>query len=219
MNKALKLVALLAGLFAGYLGCLWIAPWLGISAMPPPAVPEKKAVAAKSTAAPPAPPATTPAPKPPTPPPKVLNTSFEEVEKISAAKELNAMEKGALQKFAFPPLAFRWNGRPQELAPAFIWESSDGVFHLGDHPVAAGAGGDALLEDYSGALKILMPNNGQLRMHFNVVSRIRAWAEEVQPEIKDQQIKVLIDSPRPNEVTLRMPAVGSKPARTLVVTI
>ena len=219
MHNTLKSLGFITGLLVGLLGCIWIAPSLGMSVMDPPEKPEappsQKENAKVQRASPKAEVAV-----PPRPQQKVLAASFEEVEKISATKqELDAKEKEALQKFSYPPLSFSWSGRPQDLAPAFIWETPDGVFHLGDRPIAGGPGGDALLENYSGTLKILMPNNGQLRMHFNVVSRIRAWAQEAQADIKNQNLKVIIASPRPNEVTLRMPAVGSKPARTLVVTI
>ena len=191
--------------------CLWLAPLIMPAGMPPPAKPAPAAPAAAGD---------TPQAPPPVPPPKSksLPASFEEIETVSAHTEINEEDKKAAQKFAFPPLGFRWSGRPEDLAPAFIWQSPSHGYHLGDRQVPEGQEGDELLSHYSAALAVKMTGtDAVLRMHHNVIARLRAWVEEVQPELRNQTLIINVEARGPNEVTLRMPAVGSRPARTIVV--
>ncbi|WP_157772485.1 hypothetical protein [Lacunisphaera limnophila] len=188
-----------------------LSPLIMPAGMPPPAKPAPAAPAAANETS-------QTQPSVPTPENKSLPASFEEIETVSAHTEIDEHDKQAAQKFAFPPLSFRWRGRPEDLAPAFIWQSPSLGYHLGDRKVPAGEEGDELLSQYSATLAIKMTGtDAVLRMHLNVITRLRAWVEEVRPELRDQALVIVVEPRGRNEVTLRMPAVGSRPARTIMV--
>ncbi len=220
MHNSTRIIGTSAGIFAGLCFCVWLGPHLLPDGMPPPALPEQQSTPAPSPSGAPSDQATPRLPSVKARQEKTLTASFEEVEQVSAQAELKESEKSAVQKFAFPPLAFHWAGRPEDLAPAFIWESPNEGFHLGNKRVPDSPEGDALLEHYSASLAIRMPGTSAvLRMHYNVIARLRTWVEEIRPELKTQQLRISVECQTPNEVTLRMPAVGAKPARTIIVGI
>lgn len=202
MNRQVPVLGWLLGTMVGVTLSLELLPYLA------PLIQRSPSIARPETAPP-------PSEKPAHPfPSKVLHASFEVVETLSTHEEIN----GAKKAFAFPPLRFQWQGRPEDLAPAFIWQSPTMGYHIGANRVPEGPDGDAILSHYSPTLAIRMTGTvALLRMHENVIARLRTWVEDLGSDLKDPAPLIEVEPRGPNEVVLRMPAVGHHPALTLVV--
>lgn len=207
----------LAGIALGTVIFLLALPWLGLTAMPPPAVPEPPA------------PENSPAEKAQsrmskaTPPPKQtkVEASFQVVENVLASGSLTKAHREELDQFAFPPMNFQWAGGPEALAPAFLWEDGQGRLHYGDQMLADMNNDGVVAENYSSKLAIRFKGTpGRLRLHFNVISRLRDWVGEVSEGIKGAApVDVRIEVPGFDRVILHVPAVGKVSARAFVVSL
>ncbi len=219
MKSFPEIAARTAGILAGGTGALLLLSWLGPATMPPPMPPQPiapKPTASAHTQAQ----ASLRAPTAATAEAANVQASFEVLEKVSASGvQVNQAQREALEKFAFPPMRFRWDGLPQALAPAFLWENQAGVFQLGAQPVPEGPEGDALLANYSAKFAIRFKGApGQLRLSFNVIQRLKAWVEEAGSELgKSAPVEIKIEAPAPDKVLLKVPATAKTSARTFIV--
>lgn len=193
------------GSIAAFIALSVLLPFQEFQGAPPvpPARPDETPQSAEHAVAPSRAPAVRPA---------HVAASFEVIENVSTSSDSGVKRRNELEQFVFPPMNFRWQGPAQSLAPAFRWEP--------DSAPAEGPADADLPQNYSSKLAIRISGSpGILRLHLNVVARLKDWLAELNPaELKQKApIEVRIEAPRDREVVLSAPAIGHAPAHTFVV--
>lgn len=143
---------------------------------------------------------------------------FEVIEKVSAQAPIADQEKSRVAAQKFPRIRFRWNAPVSALAPAFLFETGDGRILLGKREIR---GDDQETLGRYSKIAAIRAADGRLRLHLAVVARLGEWVQQSESEfVGSDPIEVGIE-PQANEqaVAFRLPPVGSRPARTLLVTL